>query len=304
MRLPAAMLLVTALAALLTTAGRGPAPLQPAPPHGIYFGWASAVGGRLQLLGHPCPAPDAARWISAPLSADASLGLRQANADLGLPLDAGAMLLDDVSSVRAAVGRARWDSVAYACRAGGLGRRAIGAAELVEVGAETTSLTLVARAADPTSPLAGRLLVINGGAGEVVVERLEYAPGRFATGRVRAAAGSRAQIAALEASLAPVASAAEGPAPPSPWDAGYLAPADERALQVRSAEDLDLSLGPGEVALLLVEAASLRRTLTARPVVLYPVVTVADAKTGNRYGAGFATPLVGRSRSWLGRLGG
>lgn len=58
------------------------------------------------------------------------------------------------------------------------------------------------------------------------------------------------------------------------------------------------------MALLLIDTDSLRRTVTPRPVVLYPVVTLREVASGTRFAAGSRTPLVGVTRSWLGLRGG
>lgn len=304
MKLPALTLLVALLVALAVTMAAS----RPAdgrwPPSGVYFGWASASDLRLQLLGHTCPAPDGARWLAAELPAGGSLGLRQVNADLGLPLEAAAMLIDDPGNSGHGTGPTRFGSLSYACRSGSSGRVSIGSAELTNVPGVASALTLVTRAADPYDRLVGRLLVSNSGSNALVLEAVEYAPRELATLTVRAAAGSRAQVMAIESGVAPLVDGAQLPPPPSRWDAGHLPPTDPRSLRPRSADDLDLRLDPGETALILVEASSLRRTATPRRLILYPVVTVREVVSGARHSAGFTAPLVGTSRSWLGRWGG
>lgn len=271
------------------------------PPHGIYFGWTTAVDMRFQVMGHACPAPDSARQVTAELQGGGRVELELANADLGLPIEAAAMLGAHALNVE---GAQSISSLTYFCRSGAEGSVGIGKATLTPVDTTPQQVTLIVRSADPGSILAGRLLVINGGAGPVVLEAIAYAPAEFMTGTLRAASGSREQILAVESAVAPLPAGTERPRPPNQWDAGYLSPSNPRNLRSRSAADLDITLAPGETALLLLDATSLRRTLSARPVVLYPVITLRDVTSGTRLAAGFHEPLAGVTRSWLGRRGG
>lgn len=289
--------LTLAVAAAVTLAAtRAADPTPPAGELGVYFGWSAGELARLQLLADPCPAPDAP--VSLGLGGNP---LAAANAALGLPVAASALFLTGPAAPLASA-----HSVAFTCRAGGAGAYPIGEAALVELPAQhLPTPTLVARAADPADGLAARLLMLNGDR-EVVLEAIEYAPSAWETGAVLAAAGSRAQIGLLERVLRGESAvpAAAAPPAPSPWDAGYFAPDDPRALRPRRAEALDLRLGPGEAALILIEQTSLARSLFARTAVLYPVVTLYEPATGARQRLGFDAPVVGVTRSWLSRSGG
>lgn len=265
---------------------------------GVYFGWLAGDRARLQLLADPCPAPDAT--ISLTLGENR---LELGNARLGVPMQLNVAHLAEGASAPVTLAR----SARFACRDGDAGVYPIGAAALVALPAPPTgSPALVVRAGDPTGEVAARLLVLNGGS-SVVLESIHYAPRGWARGTVRAAGGSRAQIDHLERALGPSvdpAGAVTITEKPSAWDAAHLDPADPRALRPRRAEALGLELGPGEAALILLDQSSLARSPRQRPVVLYPVVTFYEPATGVRTRLGSETPLVGVTRSWLGRSGG
>jgi len=303
---------------------------------GVYFGWTAATGVRLQLLGHPCPAPDAARTLDLGLPPDAPAGgytgalpawlaaptattlLVQANADLGVPLEVGVMLLTgDTPGPAAATGEnLTFSTVTFQCLSGASGRAAVGAGELqslATLATSSSSLRAWVPAANISAPLAGRLILQNAGGAEVLLESVAYAPADMATGHVEAAAGGRAQLLVWSAILDARGRVAEQPSraaattgseaatltAPTPWDAGYQPANDERRLRVRSSASLGLRIAPGEVALIHFNQRSLRRTLLPRPAVLYPVVTYLEA--GSRHALGVDAPLVGLTGGWLGR---
>src|SRR5690606_21781354 len=120
------------------------------------------------------------------------------------------------------------------------------------------------------------LVVANEGNDPVILARVTYAPTGTATGRVRAAAGGTAQLAAWRWRSTGPGNGAVDPAGLTPWHAAYQSPSDPRAMRVRSADALDLPLAPGEVAMIVIDQDSLATTRPPRRVILYPVLSVAS----------------------------
>jgi len=151
------------------------------------------------------------------------------------------------------------------------------------------------------------LVVSNDGDETLVLHSLRYAPRGSTTGTVVAAAGDRSKVAGwLGAVLRapagrPLAGTVE-PASLTPWDAAFQAPYDPGALRTRNADDLDLLLQPGDMALIALDQRALARTVVSRPVLLYPVLAYASgpapADTHQLTWSGLATPLYGSTATW------
>lgn len=197
--------------------------------------------------------------------------------------------------------------------------------------APADALTVSQRRVPPATEALGILVISNDAEHPVTLRSLTYASGRASTGSVRGAAGEPAYLPLwlAEAYGSPQVPTATGPASPggdgaarttrplagtvdpaslTPWDAAYLDPDDPRALRERRADRLDLSMQPGDVAVIVVDQRALRRTLVQRPALLYPVIGYTlgldseplDSTTTPAHIAtlGLDTALYGHSPSW------
>ena len=170
-----------------------------------------------------------------------------------------------------------------------------------------TGIAVTARPVPPASDLLGVLVLSNDTDEPLIVHSLRYAPRDSATGNVLAAAGDRAMVPAWLGAVfgAPTGRSLAGtvdPAVLTPWDAAYQAPEDPGALRRRNADDLDLLLLPGGMALIAVDQRSLAPTLVTRPALLYPVIGYAGGVSGDDSDhitwSGLTTPLYGGTPAW------
>ena len=172
------------------------------------------------------------------------------------------------------------------------------------------TLTITPRRAPPASGVLGVYVISNDGDTPITLDELHYAPVGAATGTVRAAAGDRAHLPSWLGTaygnptiplvaptatttnatptgghdLAPTTRPLAGTVDPgtlTPWDVAYVERLTDDAglLSDRRADQLDLLLLPGEVAIVVVDERSLTRTLLPRPVLLYPVLTYRQGST-------------------------
>ncbi|MFO7544358.1 MAG: hypothetical protein R6W77_02575 [Trueperaceae bacterium] len=291
--------------------------------HGIYFGWASAEGGVLRLAGRVCSADDPVVTVSIPHEDEAlTLGtgdVRTEHADLGLPERVAALSLvpttASLARLTAATAATRkgspapaegvtppaWHDVTFRslvarCRSGAETQAGVGIASWLVLpptpqGEPDTALRVVAARAAPHLGVLAALVVANEGREPVTVARLTYAPDGTATGRVRAAAGTAAQLAGWRWLATGPGNGAVDPAGLTPWHAAYQSPEDPRAMRARSAEALGLSLAPGEVAMIVIDQGSLAAARPPRRVILYPVLSVTNGTGTTRSVLFVGSPL-------------
>ena len=176
------------------------------------------------------------------------------------------------------------------CRGGAETRAGVGIATWMVLPAPplnepASTVRVVAARSAPHLGVLAALVVANEGNDPVILARVTYAPTGTATGRVRAAAGSTAQLAAWRWRSTGPGNGAVDPAGLTPWHAAFQSPSDPRAMRLRSADALDLPLGPGEVAMIVIDQDSLTAAHPPRRVILYPVLSVTSGDGGSTSGS-------------------
>ena len=321
-----AVALAVALAGLLTAVAATRS--RPSLATGVYYGWTDGHTGLFQVLGDACPAAPGAHAavVAAYLTRGTTLvELRPpAVATAAEPLvfgEAVPVLSFAPRALGALVGGGseRGTEQGYAetaltrlmvgCRSHAAAGARLGSAALALVPSTGAAVNaaggvgVTARRVPPASGLLGVLVLSNDSGEPLVVRALRYAPRGAATGIVLAAAGERSMVAAWLGAVfgAPAAHSLVGTLDPTvltPWDAAYQAPAEPGALRERSADDLDLRLLPGDMALIAIDQRALARTLVPRPALLYPVLGHAADDDGPVTWSGVTTPLYGSTLAW------
>lgn len=307
---------------------------------GVYYGWTDGRAGLFQVLGAPCPEALGTRdavvaaslgrgstvtHFRPPAVAATAEPFVFAQAVPVLSFAAGAMATF-ASTGRSQQARspdgpdeALLSRLTVTCRSHAAATARLGSAAVALLPASAplgdpsgdrppaSGLAVTSRLLPPASDLLGVLVVSNDGDETLVLHSLRYAPRGSTTGTVVAAAGDRSKVAGwLGAVLRapagrPLAGTVE-PASLTPWDAAFQAPYDPGALRTRNADDLDLLLQPGDMALIALDQRALARTVVSRPVLLYPVLAYASgpapADTHQLTWSGLATPLYGSTAAW------
>lgn len=277
---------------------------------GVYYGWTDGTRGSFNVLGSACPggATDLApvdalttAWLLGPglEAAFTPPAVDHAPVELGFASPrpavafAPAALADAFTHASASNAQSPVDvalvRLTVRCRSHAEASVRLGSAAVRRLPAGGSApLHVEERRMPPASGLLGALVVVNDGDAVLTLLALDYAPSAAATGAIMAATGPRELLPGWLAEVLPAAPAA---APATPWQRAYRDPADGRGLTPRAAAALGLDIAPGDVALLVVPRSALRATLVPRPVLLYPVLTVAtQAETVS---VGLLTPLHG-----------
>lgn len=281
-----ALLAVGALLGTIMMANRfttrvppSPGPSPAALLSGSYLGWSSDTDSRLLLLGHGCRGSAADDTVvSLLLSGSQQRLLLPAHAVESFDSNLGPFGLNPVMLVDVSGGESwRFDRAVLRCRSGKEFAGSIGTVSVLGSRPNAAAVTLESTAQYASDQLFAELLIHNHSGGTLQLTSVKYAPLERATGDVRAAAGSYAQLPlwrslVYDARLAPLDAAKV-----SPWDAAFQHPDDPRRLLPRSSHDLGLPVKPGEVAVIFLEQASLRTGRAAVPVMVFPVVDIVAA---------------------------
>lgn len=278
---------------------------------GVYFGWARAEGlaasdggaaaaaGVLRFAGWACPDDDPAVTLTIP-AAPTPIRLSRSeivteHADLDLPQRVPGTSLTPAPAPREGPG-VSFRRVLARCRSGAERWWDVGRAHLAYLPggagiAWPLGVRIVASEPAPARGVLAALTIANDGDQAVTLTRVAYAPEAAATGRVRAAAGSRAQAAAWRWVVMGPGNGAVDPATLTPWHRAYQSPDDAGALRTRSADDVALALAPGDVALIVIDHASLVPTRRPLRAILHPVLFVAASDDPAR-AAAVGSPLA------------